>query len=1339
MNNMTHFARKAAASLLALFFSCAAMPAQETATPVEPVEPVEPAYPTLPIFSLRKGYATDVSLMKLVGASTSAIDRSCTLVVADTLDVHFKLNGFSYNRGLGDPFPAGESHILLRLYEVLDKGDSLIARLPFRVDGSTMRTYISEDYERQDSVILSIPPGEYLLEYDGFSDRIVEVPDIQAVDDDEEDESGAIAAGAPNSEALSCRSSLSLSLECIPLLSDSYVATSWNDVTVLTSRDGGEMSMMTTVTWLDDFGREESVHQVGFTPSHKTLVSLTEYDGHGRVSKRWLPALATPQRVILPGLHTVTYLDAHVRPEDIMPGSSEANLGDGAPYSEVIYDGSPLDRPLMEYGSGEAWRQAGRGILSEHMGNSAGDERLVCHRIEVQASKNDTSFVISSEGLYPDGSLKVVSVTDEDGKETLTFTDRHGREILSRQVMKEGGECQYLDTYSVYDGLDHLLAVIPPALSDRLSVGQSLDPEETERYAYLYLYDSKERVCARKLPGIGWIRMEYDDADRLVFTQDGEQRRRGESTFMLYDIHGRECVTGVCGHDIPTGNMISGFALAEYVGAGGALDGYACSGVTLVSPQVMSAFYYDSHAFVDDFATGLPDSLAMYGTHIPSLIGRRTGSCLHEVSEGISGKKVWGLVRYDGRGRVSHTEMSYPDGGWDTEDVEHDFLGSPVRRHLVHRKGTETVREDLTYTYDDSERLLEVHHSLNGGTPILLARNTYDELGRLSGTERGSNDALSSTYSYNVRSWLTGIDGSLFKETLHYNELRSDRLGTDRRRFGGDVSSMEWRSGAGTGTRSYDFAYDGLGRLVSADYGEYGDHVVGYGTSYSYDNMGNLLSLSREGDMTSSLKGIVDNLSMTYDGNMLASVSDSAPAPSVTGSADFRDGASMAVEYTYDRNGNMTSDLNRRISSVSYNRQNRPARIKHSGGTETFTYLPDGTKRERTALGKDWSLSRTEYRGNLVCADDSLKYILFDGGLIAMDRAEPEYLFFLRDHLGSVRVVARPDGKVVQVNHYYPYGMAFAGGGMSGNAGAHPVEGGVSVAGGSLEIGGGTGGMELARPGASQPYRFLGNELYTSNSLGLYDFSARMYDPTLGRFLSVDPMAEGYRHLSPYAYCAGNPAVYVDKDGQVIGRVVVGAVVGAAINGGIALLSGESGRDVLGAVARGAVDGGIAGLTFGMSMGTTLAGKIAVSAAVGAATSTASSTVGQLVESGSVDAREVATDAAVGAVVGGASRVFPFNTLENANKKATSHLSPSNYVETARKDVKKEWRATGKGLSGQSARAEFRKEVSDRANNLYKVDVLLIDSGYNMAGYTVNNVVQMEASHLIQKQNDKRD
>ena len=134
--------------------------------------------------------------------------------------------------------------------------------------------------------------------------------------------------------------------------------------------------------------------------------------------------------------------------------------------------------------------------------------------------------------------------------------------------------------------------------------------------------------------------------------------------------------------------------------------------------------------------------------------------------------------------------------------------------------------------------------------------------------------------------------------------------------------------------------------------------------------------------------------------------------------------------------------------------------------------------------------------------------------------------------------------------------------------------------------------------------------------------------------------------------------VYADKDGQVIGRVVVGAVVGAAINGGIALLSGESGRDVLGAVARGAVDGGIAGLTFGMSMGTTLAGKIAV----GAVTSAASSTVGQFVESGGVDAKVVATDAAVGAVVGGGSQATYTKYLKKVRDNIVDNLNPTDPI-----------------------------------------------------------------------------
>ena len=57
-----------------------------------------------------------------------------------------------------------------------------------------------------------------------------------------------------------------------------------------------------------------------------------------------------------------------------------------------------------------------------------------------------------------------------------------------------------------------------------------------------------------------------------------------------------------------------------------------------------------------------------------------------------------------------------------------------------------------------------------------------------------------------------------------------------------------------------------------------GETITGYGTSYSYDVMGNMLSLSRYGDISAGSKGPVDNLTMTYDGNRLVSVQDAAQA-----------------------------------------------------------------------------------------------------------------------------------------------------------------------------------------------------------------------------------------------------------------------------------------------------------------------------------------------------------------------------------------------------------------------------------------------------------------------------
>ncbi len=61
-----------------------------------------------------------------------------------------------------------------------------------------------------------------------------------------------------------------------------------------------------------------------------------------------------------------------------------------------------------------------------------------------------------------------------------------------------------------------------------------------------------------------------------------------------------------------------------------------------------------------------------------------------------------------------------------------------------------------------------------------------------------------------------------------------------------------------------------------------------------------------------------------------------------------------------------------------------------------------------------------------------------------------------------------------------------------------------------------------------------GKKLDRMHGLNLYDYSARQYDAAIGQFTSMDPLCEKYYHISPYAYCAGNPVKYVDPDGKAI-------------------------------------------------------------------------------------------------------------------------------------------------------------------------------------------------------------
>ena len=295
-----------------------------------------------------------------------------------------------------------------------------------------------------------------------------------------------------------------------------------------------------------------------------------------------------------------------------------------------------------------------------------------------------------------------------------------------------------------------------------------------------------------------------------------------------------------------------------------------------------------------------------------------------------------------------------------------------------------------------------------------------------------------------------------------------------------------------------------------------------YDELIDYDKVGNITTLQRYGKSDNGF-GLIDNLSYVYNNNQLMKVTDTADSSVTYYSAfHFVDGADAETEYVYDANGNMTQDFNKKISKIEYNSLNLPSMIQYSHGDQAHygydavgrklsvshiispvnIYVPMGS----TTLPENAFL---EWRGFDVYADN-IQYFMekflsvfptrlnFDGGYITSIDDTPVYHYYLQDHLGNNRMVVNANGEVEQVNHYYAFG------GLMGES---------------------TGGD-------TQTYKYNGKELDRINGLDWYDYGARNYDAALGRWHVVDPLAEKYYNVSPYAYCGNNPMNRIDPNGM---------------------------------------------------------------------------------------------------------------------------------------------------------------------------------------------------------------
>jgi RHS repeat-associated protein len=464
----------------------------------------------------------------------------------------------------------------------------------------------------------------------------------------------------------------------------------------------------------------------------------------------------------------------------------------------------------------------------------------------------------------------------------------------------------------------------------------------------------------------------------------------------------------------------------------------------------------------------------------------------YAVTVSGSSTKIYKGYYYDVKGRVTKVVQNNLLGGYDVTNTVYTFTGQPATvTHSHTASGKSTRTEVYTYSYDHADRVSKVEHTL-GGTKITLADYTYDSFGRLSTKSLHGSAANKLTYAYNLRSWLTGITSTRFTQNLYYN------TGVGTARYNGNISSMTWKSGNESTVRGYKFTYDGLDRMLNATYGEtagistnanrFSENVTGY------DKNGNIKGLQRYGQLSSTAYGMIDNLTLTLNGNQLNRVDDAVAASTYNGGFEFKNGANAADEYSYDANGNLTKDLNKGISGITYNFLNLPNAVTFSdGSTITYTYGADGTKL-RTVHKIGSTTTTTDYCGNVIYENGVQKLLLTEEGYITL--SDSKYHYYLKDHQGNNRVVISQSGTVEETSHYYPFGGVFA---SAGNV---------------------------------QPYKYNGKELDTKKGLNWYDYGARHYDAVLGRFITVDALYDKHFKVSPYVYCGNEPVGRIDPDGN---------------------------------------------------------------------------------------------------------------------------------------------------------------------------------------------------------------
>lgn len=585
---------------------------------------------------------------------------------------------------------------------------------------------------------------------------------------------------------------------------------------------------------------------------------------------------------------------------------------------------------------------------------------------------------------------------------------------------------------------------------------------------------------------------------------------------------------------------------------------------------------------------------------IPNLVGRLVQA---RINNGAGTREVVETFAYDISGNVTVKDLQVADFD-----------------NRVYRCG---------YSYNNLNNIVSILYppQVLGGNEGLEVLYKYNELGLVTsiGDSRTSVDRYATLeyyptgnlkqtslnngtvpvpqdLAYNPPGWPTRLSAAPFDETLKYTSGGYGGGGYYNGYVAQKTDTANWKVPAVP--CASEFAYDNSGRLTVAD-STGSQCAFAVKEEFSYDANGNFGAVSG-----------VASQNYTYY--------------AASNRVENTDGTG-AQAYAYDYNGNVTRADERKLAAITYDPSTQRTRSVSVGGVNpaqvSFEYGSVDLRVLKTVNYSDGRISTKKLYVHgistlpLVEISESGEvraYVYGPGGLVAMLKNAALY-FVIRDFLGSTRVVLDHSNAVVSAYDYTVFGDFIGGYGDAGII----------------------------------SYLYTGQEY--DGETRLYNYKARMYDPTLRRFYAPDPAT---RSGSPYPYAYNNPLRYVDPTGElpilllaVIISAIAGAIVGAVAGGLAIAATGAKGGEAAGiffanffsGLIVGALlpllpaGGGALAAAFGIEEGTLLAIGIAGTVTVAGATALGAA---QGALGNAVEGESAGQGATIGAITGAVSAFF---------------------------------------------------------------------------------------------------